>query len=66
MANMDLLIPREPTHEGKGLVISTSIDDLVDELCRVIIFGTIFAKILKISTNAMVPCFFMMGIGLET
>jgi len=42
-------------------VIGARIDELVDEWCRVILFGTRFVEILEISTNADGALFFHDG-----
>ena len=47
-------------------MIGTHIDNLVDEWCRVIVLGTCFVKILKISTDVNGALFFHDGVGLET
>ena len=58
VADLNLIVPRESIHEGEGLMTHTSIDDLVNEWGRVIVLGTCFVQIAKISANAYGALFF--------
>jgi hypothetical protein len=57
--NLNLVIARESVHERKGLVTGTVIDDLIDERCWKVVFGTCVIKIAKVSANANGALFFV-------
>lgn len=58
MSYLNLVIPWEFIHEREGFVSCASIDDLVDELGRVVVFWTRFFQISEISTDMNVAlCF---------
>jgi hypothetical protein len=59
--NLNLVIARESIHEGKSLVVGTIIDDLIDEGCWEVVFGTCIFEIVKVGADANRPLFFVDG-----
>jgi hypothetical protein len=57
--DLDLIVAREPVHEGQSLVACKIIDNLVDERCGEVVFGKIMVEIVKFSTNANSALFFV-------
>jgi hypothetical protein len=57
--DLDLIISQKNIHERKGLTTSTFINDLVDEWCWKIIFGTCLAQITEIGTYTNRALFFI-------
>ena len=47
-------------------MISASVNDLVNEWSREVVFGTCQIQVAKIIKTQMVPYFLFMGTGLET
>jgi hypothetical protein len=48
--DLDLIISQKTVHERKGFATSTFINDLVNEWCWKIIFGTCLVQIMEIGT----------------
>jgi hypothetical protein len=63
--DLDLIVAKEPIHEGKGLVANTIIDNLVDERCWEVVFGTSMIDIMKVGADANSALLFvnMEGVG---
>jgi hypothetical protein len=63
--DLNLVVAREAIHEGKSLVADTIIDNLVNEGCWKIVFGTSMIEIMKIHTNTNSALFFVYrdGVG---
>jgi hypothetical protein len=57
--NLNLIIAREPIHEGQGLVAGTIIDNLVDERDWEVVFGTGMIEITKVSADVNSALFFV-------
>jgi hypothetical protein len=57
--DLDLIVSRKIIHERKGFATSTFINDLVDELCWKIIFGTCLVQITEIGTYTNSALFFI-------
>ena len=49
---------RKTVHEGKGLMSGASIDDMINEGCGEVVFGTCPIKIMEICANANGTLFF--------
>jgi hypothetical protein len=49
--DLDLIISRKIVHERKGFTTCTFINDMVDERCGEIIFGTCLVQIMEVGTN---------------
>ena len=64
--DLDLVISRKTVHEGKVLMSSARIDDLVDERCGEVIFGTCPIEVMKVYANTNGTLFLFTGTGLET
>jgi hypothetical protein len=54
-----LIVARESIHEGQGLMAGTVIDNLVDERCREVVFGTSMIEIVKVSADVNGALFFV-------
>jgi hypothetical protein len=48
---LNLVIARESVHEGEGLVAGAVIDDLIDEGCWEVVFGTCIVEIAKVCAD---------------
>jgi hypothetical protein len=57
--DLDLIISQKIVHEIKGFATSTFINDLVDERCWKIIFGTFLVQIMEIGTYTNRAIFFI-------
>ena len=64
--DLDLVVSEKTINEGKGFMFGTCIDDLVNERCGEVVFGTCTIKIAKVYANANGTLFFIHGTGLET
>ena len=56
-----LVISRKSVHEGKGLMSSACINDLIDERCWEVIFGTCPIEIMEVCANTDGTLFFIHG-----
>ena len=61
--NLDLIVAREPVHEGQGLMVGTVINNLVDERCWEVVFGTSMIEIMKFGADVNSALFFVNGDG---
>ena len=59
--DLDLVISRKIVHEGKGFMSSTRIDDLVNERCGEVVFGTCPIEVMEVCTIANGTEFFIHG-----
>ena len=57
--DLDLIVSQKIVHERKGFTTSTFINDLVNEWCWKIIFGTCLVQITKIGTYMNRALFFI-------
>jgi hypothetical protein len=57
--DFNLVIAGEPVHKGKCLMVSTIIDDLVDEGGWEVVFGTSMLEIAKICVDGNSSLFFV-------
>ena len=57
--DFDLVVSGKTIHEGEGLMSSACIDDLVDERCGEVVFGTCPIEIMKICANVNGTLFFI-------
>jgi hypothetical protein len=60
---LDLIIAREPIHEGQGLMASIVFNNLVDERCGEVVFETSMIEIAKVNADANNALFFVNGDG---
>ena len=58
---LNLVISRKSVHEGKGLISSARIHDLVDERCGEVVFGTCPIEIMEVCANMNSTLFFIHG-----
>jgi hypothetical protein len=63
--DLDLIIGREPIHEGQGLMASTVIDNLIDERGWEVVFGTSMIDIAEVGADANNALVFVNGDGVE-
>jgi hypothetical protein len=61
-----LIVARESILEEQGLMANAVIDNLVNERCREVIFGTRMVEIKKVGADTNGALFLLMGTGLET
>ena len=61
--DLDLIVAREPIHEGKILVSGTVIDNLVDGRSWKGVLGTCMVEMEKIGVDANSALFFVSGDG---
>ena len=59
--DLDLVVSEKTVHKSEGLMSSACIDDLVDERCGEVVFGTRLIEIMKVCTNANGALFFIHG-----
>jgi hypothetical protein len=59
--DLDFIVARETIHEGQSLMACTVIDNLVDERCGEVVFGTSMVEIMKFSADANSALFFVNG-----
>ena len=59
--NFNLVIARESIHEGKRFASSTIVENLINERCRIIVFGTSGVQIAIVNTNSNGALFFING-----
>ena len=64
--DLDLVISKKSVHERKGLMSGACIDNLIDEGCWEVVFGTHPIEITKVYANVNGTLFLFTGIGLET
>ena len=57
--DMDLVISGKATDEGKYLMFGACIDDLIDEGCWEVVFGTLPIEVAKVCANVNVTLFFI-------
>ena len=58
---MNLVISRKAVHEAKDLMSDTRIDDLIDEGCWEVVFGTCPIEIMEFYANVNGTLFFIHG-----
>ena len=63
--DLDLVISKKSIHEGKDLMSSACIDNMIDEGCGKFSLGHAQFISWKSMQTWMVPYFLFMGIGLE-
>ena len=54
-----LVISEKTVHEGKGLMSGAHIDDLIDEGCGEVVFGTCPIEVMEVYANANGTLFFI-------
>ena len=59
--DLDLVVSGKAVHEGKDLMFGARIDDLIDEGCWEVIFGTCPIQIMEVCANADGTLFFIQG-----
>ena len=59
--DLDLVIPGKTVHEGKGFMSGACIDDLVDERCGDVVFGTCPIEVTEVHENVNGTLFFIHG-----
>jgi hypothetical protein len=59
--DLDLIVAREPIHEGQGFMACTFIDNLVNERCWKVVFGKRMIEIAKFGVDANSSLFFVNG-----
>jgi hypothetical protein len=59
--DLNLIVVREPIHKGQCLVVDTMIDNLVDERCWKVVFGTSMVKITKVCADVNSAIFIFNG-----
>ena len=59
--DLNLIISRKAVHEGKDLMSGACIDDLIDEGCCEVVFGTRPIHIAEVYANADGTLFFIHG-----
>ena len=59
--DLDLIISRKSVHEGKYLMSSACIDNLIDEGCWEVVFGTCPIEIMEVRANMDGTLFFIPG-----
>ena len=64
--DLDLVIAIKFVHEGKGLMSGACIDDLIDEGCWEVVFGTRPIDVMEVCKNMNGPYFLFTGTTLET
>ena len=64
--NLDLVISRKTVHEGKGLMSGARINDLIDEGCGEVVFGTCPIEVAKVYASTNGTLFLLTRTRLET
>ena len=59
--NLDLVISEKTVHEGKGFMSGACIDDLINERCGGVVFGTCPIEVMKFCANMNGTLFFIHG-----
>ena len=59
--DLDLVVAEKSVHEGEGLMFGACIDDLVDEQCGEVVFGTCPIEIVEVCANTNGTMFFIHG-----
>jgi hypothetical protein len=59
--DLNLIIARESIHKGESLVVGAVVDDLIDERCWKVVFGTSVIEIVKVCANTDSALFFVNG-----
>ena len=57
--DLDLVIAEKSVHEGKGLMSGAYNDDLIDEGCGEVVFGTCPIEVMKFCANVNGTLFFI-------
>ena len=57
--DLDLVVAEKIVHEGEGLMFGSCIDDLVDEQCREVVFGTCPIEVMEVCANVNGTLFFI-------
>ena len=56
-----MVIARESVHKGESFVAGTVVDNLIDERCWKVVFGTCIIEIVKVGANVDSALFFVDG-----
>ena len=64
--DLDLVISEKPVHEGKYLMSGARIDNMIDEGCWEVVFGTLPIQIMEVYANVDGTLFLFTGTGFET
>ena len=59
--DLDLVVAGKSIHEGEGLMSGACVDDLVDERCGEVVFGTCPIEIAEVYENTNGTLFFIHG-----
>ena len=59
--DLNLVLPEKVVHEGKYLMSTAHIDDLIDEGCWEVVFGTCPIEIMEVCANVDGTLFFIHG-----
>ena len=59
LPDLDLVVSRKTIDEGEGLMFGACIDDLVDEWCGEVVFGTCPIEIVEFCANVNGTLFFI-------
>jgi hypothetical protein len=59
LLDLDLVIARKSIHEGEDFMTDTSIDDLIDEGGREVVFGTSLVEVAEVCANSNGALFFI-------
>ena len=61
--DLDLVISKKSVHEGKGLMSIACINNLIDEGCWQVVFGTCPIEVMEVCANVNGTLFFIHGNG---
>ena len=56
-----MVIDKESVHKGESLVADAVVDNLIDERCWKVVFGTCVIEIVKVCANVDSTLFFVDG-----
>ena len=56
-----MVIARESVHKGESLVVGSVVDNLIDERCWKVVFGTCVIEIAKVRTDVDSALFLVDG-----
>ena len=59
--DLDLVVAGKSIHEGEGLMFGTCVDDLIDERCGEVVFGTCPIEVTEVCANKNGTIFFIHG-----